>query len=65
MKNIRELRNELAESYDKLKKGELGINEVKARVSICNTVISSIKTEMERFKMVGEPKKHIDWTDDK
>ena len=63
MKNLITLRNELATSYELLKKGELGINEVKARVSICNAVLSSVKIEMERYKMVGEPKKHIEFTD--
>lgn len=63
MKNLVTLRDELETSYELLKKGHLGINEAKARVSICNAILSSVKIEMERHKMVGEPGKYIEFTD--
>lgn len=45
--NIHKLRNSLIETYQKLKKGEIGLKEAKEESNVARTIISSAKVQME------------------
>jgi hypothetical protein len=54
IKTITELRDAALEMIDKLSAGQVEINEAMALGKLCDTVISTVKTQLEFAKMVNE-----------
>ena len=52
-KNIIELRNIALESLEDLRSGKIEIEEAAVAAKICETVISSVRAELEYHKIVG------------
>lgn len=56
MKNAKTLRDELSGIFEKLKRGELDIQQAKAIVATSNAILKSAQLEMEHSKMTGSAK---------
>ena len=59
MKNITELRNELSELYKNVKANKIDLPHAKALVATSNSIIKTVKTELEYNKFTGNKKKKI------
>jgi len=52
--NVLELRNDLIQVYEKLRKGEIGIDEAKNSANISGKIISTVTTQLEYHKIAKE-----------
>lgn len=57
MRNITELRENLADNYDQLKSGKMEPKLAKELANTAGKILTSIKTELEYNRMVGRKKK--------
>ena len=60
MKNIKELRDSLADNYEKMKAREMDISEGKELSNCAGKIIQSLKVELEYQTILGV-KKEIDF----
>jgi hypothetical protein len=56
MKNVSEMRVELSEIFEGLKKNDLDVKQAKAMVAATNSMLKSALLEMEHSKMIGSSK---------
>lgn len=59
MRNIKDLRDEQIDAYNKLKAGKIGQSQAKELANVAGKILSSCKIQMEYNKMVGDQKKRI------
>lgn len=57
MKNIKELRNSLADNYEKMKSDEMEIKLGKELANTAGKIINSLKVELEYNSLTGQKKK--------
>lgn len=57
MKNIKDLRNSLISTYDRIEKDEIGINKANAQANVAGKILKSIQIEQEECKLNGINKK--------
>lgn len=55
--NVLDLRNDLIEMYNKLRAGEIGIDEAKHAANVCGKIMSTAKTQLEYNKMIQSKRK--------
>lgn len=60
MKNIKELRGELSSIFTQVKSKKLDLPRAKALVGTANSILKSVKIELDHNKFVGN-KKPIDF----
>ena len=58
MKNIKELRNDLIENYEKMKTNEMRLKTGKELANVAGKILTSIKLELDYNKLI-ESKKRI------
>lgn len=51
--NVTDLREQLIEIFNKLKKKQIGVNEAKELANVSGKIISSAKTQLEYNKYCG------------
>lgn len=51
--NVVDLRNDLINVYEKLRKGEIGVDEAKQAANVSGKIMSTAKSQMEYHKMIG------------
>ncbi len=56
MKNVTQLRDELSEVFESLKRTEIDVQQAKAMVATTNSMLKSAQLEMEHSKMTGSSK---------
>ena len=57
MKNIKDLRDELIESFGELKSGKLKTKDAKELTNMAGKIIHSAKTELDYNKHIGSKRK--------
>ena len=54
IKNIEDLRNFAIDTLDRLKNQEIDVNEALATGKLCDSVINTVKMQLEYHKILGE-----------
>ena len=54
MKNVNELRNELADVFAKLKKGEINVDAAEAMTNLSGKLINSARAQVDYYALRGE-----------
>lgn len=62
MENVKTMRNDLIETYRKLKDGEIGLNEAKQLANVAGKVFASAKLQLE-YNKYAQSKKAIKFLD--
>jgi len=62
MKNVKTLRDDLLDTFDKLKAGDIGIAEAKELANVAGKVFSSAKLQLE-YNKYAQSKKTIKFLD--
>ncbi len=52
-KTVKDLRNDLFDTLDKLKSGKMEIDKAKAITNVAQTIVNSAKVEVDFIKAVG------------
>jgi len=55
--NVTDLRNQLIDTFERLKAKEIGVNEAKELANVSGKIISSAKTQLEYNKYCGTKSK--------
>ena len=63
MKNIKELRSELSELYRNVKAKKTDLATAKTLVNTSNSIIKTVKAELDYNKFTGNKKKKIEFLD--
>ena len=51
--NVTDLRNQLVDTFERLKAKEIGVNEAKELANVSGKIVSSAKTQLEYNKYCG------------
>jgi len=62
MRNIKSMRDDLIDTFDKLKSGEIGLSEAKELANVAGKVFSSAKLQLE-YNRYAQSKKTIEFLD--
>lgn len=56
MKNVQELRNELADNFNRLKNGEMDVAEAAQMNSAADKIIKTVMLELKQTELIGSRK---------
>ena len=62
MQNIKTMRDDLIQTFNKLKDGEIGLSEAKELANVAGKVFSSAKLQLE-YNKYAQSKKSIEFLD--